>query len=186
MVELGRGNAAAAADLFRQILAARQRTLGEHPMIGGSLYSLGRALEAQGDRDGAVERFQQAIAMYRKTLPTGHIDLARPLFALGRLYAAELSVDLAEPSLAEAHTIRSAVLPPTHPSRVVTAQAYGRCLLNAKKHREAATVLQELWDAVRPTDGLPPQLRADIREDLADCYDALGETDRGAQVRDGG
>ena len=71
--------------LARKVLAARQKKLGNHSHVAGSFNTLGHLLKSKGDLQEAEQAMRSAIAMYRKVLPEIHLELARPLEALGKL-----------------------------------------------------------------------------------------------------
>ncbi len=60
-------------DYARQAIALHQRMHGdEHPETGWGYESLGRALAATGDHDGAAQAFQKALAIFESKYPRRH------------------------------------------------------------------------------------------------------------------
>ncbi|MGE3172766.1 MAG: tetratricopeptide repeat protein [Planctomycetota bacterium] len=179
-----RGDVAAAEAQFREILDARRRTLGDHPQVAGSLLSLATAVAQQGRFDEAAPLLEESVAMFRRTLPPLHLDLARSLYMLGMLRLRGDDAAAAEPLLREALRCREPVLPPGNPDLLRCQRSLAQALVRLDRGAEAVTLLRAALEAVRAAGAGGPALQA-LTEDLAAVHEQLGEHDRAAAVRAG-
>lgn len=139
VVELGRGNMAAAEQQFRTLLKLRRQVRGEHAETAGSLLSLATCLARRGNPKEAIPLFQESAAMFRRTLVAGHETTARPLLgeALAQLRMTSGASPRAEELLREAEALRQAALGETHFRTLYTRYWLARCLKQNGKVDEA-------------------------------------------------
>jgi tetratricopeptide (TPR) repeat protein len=142
VLELGRGNAAAAETQFRTILKQRRKVRGEHSETAGSLLSLATCIARQGRPDEAIPMFQESTAMFRKTLPAGHETIARPMLgeALAHMRRDAGPSPEAEALLRDAEALRVAALGEEHFRTLYTRYWLIRCLIQ-NQNPEAALPL---------------------------------------------
>ena len=95
-----------AEPMLREALAMKTDLLGaEHPSLVTTLIGLGQVLERH-DPPRAAEHYERALHLRRATRPAGHLALAPPALALGRLYLDRGDLGSAEPLIREALEIR--------------------------------------------------------------------------------
>ena len=98
-----RGKFEQAAQLFREALTARRRTLGDRDADTlTSINNLGMVLQAQGKLDEAAPLLREALEGRSATLGNFHINTLMSINNLGLLLQAQGQLDEAEPMLREA------------------------------------------------------------------------------------
>ena len=84
-----RGDHAGAEDQFRNVFAARQRTLGpDHPDTLLARFSIAQEMAARGDHAGAEDEFRGMLPHLRRTLGPDHPDTLLARFSIAREMAA--------------------------------------------------------------------------------------------------
>ena len=112
----GRAAHSQAAQLFRDAVAIREKTLGpEHSDTATSLNNLADVLRDQGDFAGARPLHERALAIRERALGPEHPDTATSLNNLATLLKAEGDFAGALPLYQRALAIREKVLGPEHP-----------------------------------------------------------------------
>ena len=162
------GDHPAAAALFTEALAIRERTVGRtHPNALNTLYRLGRALHMAGDREQARRLLDEWEAEVAKLPP----DAARAddLIHLAEQLHYRREYARAEPLYRQALAARRALFGERHASVAAALQSLGILMHDQRKFAEAEPLLRqavEIQKAVRPSPDA----------DLARMYGSLGRT----------
>ncbi len=106
---LGRGSFERAKEQFAGALATRRRLLGEHPDVARSLNYYAQALDKLRDFAGARDRYEEALALYRKLRGPRDAKVGQLLCNLGSVREALGNSPAAERDLREALDILRAV-----------------------------------------------------------------------------
>ncbi|MCA8952292.1 MAG: serine/threonine protein kinase [Planctomycetes bacterium] len=167
VAETDRGNFAAAEPELRAVLEARQRQLGEHVEVAGSLMTLATAIARQDRPAEAVPLFEQAVAMFGKTLPADHPTQSRVRCGLGLALMRMDEPDRAEPVLREAAAISRTTLGPEHFSTCYADWCVVRCVVAAGRSQEAIELLRDLETRVAK-NGRSERLLTEIQKLLAE------------------
>jgi len=93
-------------------LAMNRRLLGEHPHVAANLVTLGEIRLAQGRPEDANDLLNQALEIYRKTLPDGHWRIAEAQSVLGACATALCHYDDAERLLTTTYPVLRKSTPP--------------------------------------------------------------------------
>jgi len=176
---------AEAEEIQLEILDARRAKLGEHPHVAGSLYSISIGRRNMGDLEGALEYLIESISVYRATLPVGHVDMARPLVALGQLLCIlERPSEALEP-LREGLTIREAQLPEGHLDIGIARRRLATCLAQLGQADEFEALFESALEIYLARLGASHRETGSTRKDFADAYEALGRPEDAARIRKG-
>jgi CHAT domain-containing protein len=111
-----RGKDADAERAAAAALAVYGKHLGESAAVARALHQLSLARWKQRNLKGSQEGNEQALAIRRKVLPSGHPDIARSLYNLGVVQYALRDYVAARRSHEEALAIRRQALPKDHPN----------------------------------------------------------------------
>ncbi len=135
----------------------------DHPHPNQTRVLLGRSRLQRGDAAGALAAFDASIAVFRRTFPDGHIDLART-----RIYASEAALALGRHALAIDHASEAASFLDRAfadvPARRYEAHARLALALAATGRRAEARAAVEGFDAAAIRDsGSSAELIAAVR-----------------------
>ena len=133
-----------AEQLYAEALAMRHRLLGDkHPLIAGTLSSLGLVRQARGDLGGAEAMFRQALAIQQQTLGVVHPDVATTLNNLAFVQYARGDRAAALENEREALRILRQLFPGDHPEVARIENRVGSWLTDAGEYAEADHDLQD-------------------------------------------
>jgi tetratricopeptide (TPR) repeat protein len=138
----GRGAYSPADELFRDVLAIREKTLGsEHADTGRGVNNIGRLLWDQGDYAGARLLFERALAIREKVLGPEHPDTAESLNGIAAaVFKTEGNLAEARPLYERALAIYEKAFGPEHWSIVRTLRNFASLLHD---QRDYARLLYE-------------------------------------------
>ena len=138
------GNYDAAEELYTEALAMRRRLLGDkHPLIAGTLSSLGLVRQARGDLAGAEAMFREALAIQQQTLGEVHPDIATTLNNLAFVQYARGDRPAALANEREALRILRQLFPGDHPEVARIENRIGSWLTDAGEYAQADHDLQD-------------------------------------------
>ena len=138
------GNYDAAEELYTEALAMRRRLLGDkHPLIAGTLSSLGLVRQARGDLAGAEAMFREALAVQQQTLGEVHPDIATTLNNLAFVQYARGDRPAALANEREALRILRQLFPGDHPEVARIENRIGSWLTDAGEYAQADHDLQD-------------------------------------------
>lgn len=138
------GNYDGAEALYGEALAMRHRLLGDkHPLIAGTLSSLGLVRQARGDLSGAEAMFREALAIQQQTLGEAHPDTATTLNNLAFVQYARGDRPAALANEREALRILRQLFPGDHPEVARIENRIGSWLTDAGEYAEADHDLQD-------------------------------------------
>ena len=138
------GNYGGAEQLYTEALAMRHRLLGDkHPLIAGTLSSLGLVRQARGDLSGAEAMFREALAIQQQTLGEVHPDVAATLNNLAFVQYARGDRPSALANEREALRILRQLFPGDHPEVARIENRIGSWLTDAGQYEEAGQDLQD-------------------------------------------
>jgi tetratricopeptide (TPR) repeat protein len=133
-----------AEQLYAEALAMRHRLLGDkHPLIAGTLSSLGLVRQARGDLGGAEAMFREALAIQQQTLGVVHPDVATTLNNLAFVQYARGDRAAALENEREALRILRQLFPGDHPEVARIENRIGSWLTDAGEYAEADHDLQD-------------------------------------------
>ena len=95
------GDYGLARPLLERALTGYRRERGDHPDVGEILNNLGTLDWEEGHPAAAAARYRSALEQLRRTLPEGHMAIARTVFNLGEALLALGLPDQARPLLEE-------------------------------------------------------------------------------------
>jgi tetratricopeptide (TPR) repeat protein len=145
----GRAAHSQAAQLFRDALAIREKTLGpEHSDTATSLNNLANLLRDQGDFAGARSLHERALAIREKVLGPEHSDTATSLNNLAMILKAQGDFAQARPLFERALNIYERALGLEHPAAALSLNQLA-FLLQAQGDFAAAQPLYERALAIR-------------------------------------
>lgn len=153
-----RADYAAAADLYRQVIAAR-RKLGSGPSLGRSLAGLGTALQLQGQLEEAENLFGEALPLLQEVM--GGSENVYVAEALGELLTLRLELDAeardshveTEGLLRDILDMRGSVIPASHPTIVDALHNLAPILARRGELNEARTVAEQALQVSRDLYG---------------------------------
>ena len=148
---LGAREPAAAETVFRALVVARRRLLGDqHPEVAGALQNLAAALLAQGRYDEAEALTREAEALYRAVLPAGWLVVTFPMLTRSEIQLARGNFVGARRT---AEAVRAALLgrlPPAHPAVLVADCRLGRALTGLGDTARARQLLDGVAAGMSP------------------------------------
>ncbi len=127
------GRAAEARDLLTRVIDVRQRLVGPHPDLAGSMQRYGAALAALGDHSAAIDALRQAQDMFADRMGPGHPYVAEAGVVLANVLKDAGKPDDAADRAEHALSIYAAAYGDEHR---VTRQA--RALLDTLRHRKTS------------------------------------------------
>ncbi|MCA9695115.1 MAG: tetratricopeptide repeat protein, partial [Myxococcales bacterium] len=148
-------------------LELRVRTLGaSHPRVADTLVNLGNVDYAEGDAEEALERYQQALAIYEDAYGEEHPHVALLHNNIGAILQNQGRLAQADLHQRRALTLREALLGADHPmvARSLTAVSAGLVLLG--RRAEAQEKLERAL-AIYAAADTDPLGRADASFGLA-------------------
>ncbi len=172
----GRAAHSQAAQLFRDALAIREKTLGpEHSDTATSLNNLANLLRDQGDFAGARSLHERALAIREKALGPEHSDTATSLNNLAMILKAQGDFAQARPLFERALSIYERALGLEHPAAALSLNQLA-FLLQAQGDFAGAQPLCERALAIREK-ALGPEHPATARSlnNLASLLKARGD-----------
>lgn len=119
-VARARGDLDGAEATYLDLLERHRAQLGDHYLTALDLNDLAGIALQRGDLDLAQERYAASLAMQRRVLPEGHLEIATSLSNLGGLLRKQGDPDGALEALREALRMRSEALPEGHPHILTT------------------------------------------------------------------
>jgi tetratricopeptide (TPR) repeat protein len=182
VLELERGNMAAAEAQLRAVLEVRRRVLGTHVEVAGSLYNVATAVARQDRHADAVPLFVESLLIFRQTTPSSHPDLARPLTGLAFSHMRLGQPGEAEPLLREAVQVRSTALGQDHVDTLQAQWLLARCFAEQKRLDDAIPLLRELLGRLH-VHHPDHRLTRDVRAALAALLEQQGDAAGAAEVR---
>lgn len=114
-----RGRLAEAEPLYREVLDARRRILGnDHPRTLGSINNLGMVLHSLGRRDEAERLLREGLERSRRALGDEHVDTLNSTANLGGFLRSIGRIAEAEQLYRESLDARLRILGPDHPDTI--------------------------------------------------------------------
>ena len=149
-VRMKQGRFAEAETMFRQVLNARQRRLGdEDPGVLHTLNNLSAVLLNQGKLTEAEPLAMQALEMRAKLLGAESREAIQSLNDLARLLAQEERLPEAEKRFREVAAARKKALGPDHPDVAEAVEAIAFVLWDQNKRAEAESTFREVLPIYR-------------------------------------
>jgi serine/threonine protein kinase/tetratricopeptide (TPR) repeat protein len=157
-----------AETIAREVLAARQKALGEaNPKLANSLNALGVILMNEGQVVEAESKFRDALEMRRKLFPKDNADLAQSLANLGSVLRKRGRFQEAEKHLKEALAMRRRLFPDGNLELAQNLNDLGLLL-------EAEGKLSGAEAAQREALGMMRKLLSESHPYTANCLGVLG------------
>ncbi|WP_433720976.1 tetratricopeptide repeat protein [Actinoplanes sp. CA-051413] len=169
------GQVSAAVELFEQVLAGRQRVLGDnHPDTLTSRHNLAGAYQAAGRVAAAIELFEQARTDRQRVLGDDHPDTLASLNDLAFAYRAAGRLAEAIVLFEQARASRRRVLGDDHPDTMVSRNNLASAYQAAGRVAEAVDLFEQIvTDSRRVLGDDHPDTLAN-RYDLAYAYHVAG------------
>ncbi len=175
----GLGNAAQALGQLdearaqhEKVLAIRERTAPDDPSVGDALMNLGMDLAAQGDAAGARQRYDRALAIYRKSYGPQHPQVALALSKIGGL---EMGTADAVRDLKAALAIDTAALGEAHPEVAVDLGNLAGAYVDLRRYPEAVATYRRAIALHENTVGPDHPFTAMSRVGLGQALIASGD-----------
>jgi eukaryotic-like serine/threonine-protein kinase len=164
----------------------RRRRLGEtHPSVAESWGNLAELLLDKGDPVGAEQAYKEALAIYRATLPPGHVFIAGSLMGVGSALTDQGRATEAEPLLREALDIRIASVGVEDRRTARAQRLLGHCLLKLGRRAEAEPLLVRSYGTLSEAEGWYYGLvRQQALQDLVELYRSWGKPAEAARYRE--
>jgi serine/threonine protein kinase/Tfp pilus assembly protein PilF len=140
---LGRGAFEKAKEQFAAALATRRRVLGEHPDVARSLNYYAQALSKLRDFEGARDRYEEALDLYRRLRGPRDAKVGQILCNLSSVRVELGDAPAAERDLRDALDILRAERGPEHPDVAVTLHNLGGLLHARGEFAEAEELTAE-------------------------------------------
>lgn len=153
----------------------------EHPKTLVAMDNLATVFLDQGKPAEARPLTDEALAVRRKKLSAGHIDLALSLELQGRLLIAEAKPAEAKPVLREALTIRRGALPARDYRTALAESLLGQALAETKRFDEAEPLLVGGGETLQASAGASKRQKREALERLVALYTAWGKPDKAAE-----
>ena len=175
---------AEAEPLLTQALAIRERVFGTvHPQVASTLNELG-TMALAADRFAAAEsHFQRVVAIYRQAYAGKHYLISIGLSNLASVYMAQKQFARAEPLLRDAMKVYAGTLSPTHVNVGIGRIKLGRTILRQKRYKEAEAESRAGFEILSKQTNPAVSWLNNARKDLAEEYEALGDTNKARQFR---
>jgi serine/threonine protein kinase/tetratricopeptide (TPR) repeat protein len=168
---------------YREALAIRERTLGEHPDTAQSHNNLGVFLRGRGQEEEALPHLRRALEIHRAAFGENHLEvaiaytnLASALKSLGRTEEAaasyEASLASLENSMGRDYWVYGQV-----------EYNYGVLLRDTGRFAEAEELMVRGYESVRDALGADSGRALAITEGIVDLYEQWGKTDEEAKYR---
>ena len=144
------GDSEGAAQLLKEVLAVRRRTLGnEHSETLDSITNLALHYMEVGDCDAALPLSEEAVALTRRSLEPGAADddqeaAAHAIGSLAAVLHLKGEHARAKPLHEEALDIRLRLLGPSHLDSMNSCHGLGQCLVALGDRRNGLAMLEEL------------------------------------------
>jgi len=153
-VARARGDLDGAEAAYLDLLERHRAQLGDHYLTALDLNDLGGIALDRGDLDLAEERYGEALAMQRRVLPEGHLEIATSLSNLGGLLRKKGDPDGALDALREALRMRADALPEGHPHVLTTQNMIASVLADRGDIEEALAMSLEVLEGRRAALGV--------------------------------
>lgn len=181
-----KGQLAEAAELYRDVLDARQQLLGPaHELVGETLNNLGLAYFNAGTRSmEAAGLLRRAVEVRRGALGGTHPYVAESLDNLGLLLTRLEELPEGEQAHREALAILREQLPDGHRSIAVCLGNLAMCVSELGRNSEAARYLEEAVSMLDETAAPANSILGEMLVNLASCYheDSRVSNDRALEV----
>jgi len=172
-----------AEPILRRALAIRERIFGtEHPDVATTRNELGAAALSLGNLADAEREYLRVTDIYRTAYGDDHYYIGIALSNLASVYLRAGAFERADPVFREVIEIFERELSSEHFNTAIARIKLGRVLVSQQRYREAETELRTGYDLLlEQTDPSVSWIR-NAREDLIAVYDALGESERAAEL----
>jgi tetratricopeptide (TPR) repeat protein len=167
-----------AARLQEQSIAETQALLGPDSWeIGTSLINLGVIYSNGGKPDQAIDCYQRALEIYRKSIGLDHPLAANAFSALASVLNAKGDARGALDAYEKSIAIKSAALGPEHPETAFTLNNMGDVLLRLGQLDRAKSVIERAYAIKLKTYGPDHSSMAFAEASLGNLYVKLGDLD---------
>lgn len=163
--------------LLNAISAGRDQ--GDPSDLATSLYELAKLYDTKGDSRKAEPLYEEALRVYRKSLPRYHQYTSYPLVALGQILITRRDLAKAEPLLREGLDIRRRSLPSNNWRTAEAASLLGECLTGLGRYDEAEELLVPAQATIESALGPDDRRSLNAVRRVCGLYDA---THRKAQA----
>ncbi len=175
---------AEAKGLLEEALAIQERVFGlDHPRVASAINELGSIALHQGRFDDAEAAYRRMEVIYRNAHPNGHYLVGIALSNLASVSMARAEYGVALPLFRQAIGIYSETLSPEHPNVGIARIKLGRCLLRLGRFLEAERESRSGYELLSRQASPSVSWLRSAREDLAAIYEALGDAEKAAMMR---
>jgi tetratricopeptide (TPR) repeat protein/tRNA A-37 threonylcarbamoyl transferase component Bud32 len=172
-----------ALPLFKETLKLRKAHLGaDHPDTLVSMNNLASAYQAAGKLDLALLLAEETLKLLKAKLGAHHPHTLSSMNNLAWAYQAAGKLDLALPLFEETLKLWKAHLGADHPDTLVSMNNLALAYWAAGKLNPALSLFLEAADGLEKR-GFQHQYAGRIINNLANCYEKLGHSDRAALWR---
>ncbi len=173
-----------AEGMLREALAIQERVYGTvHPRVASALNELGRVAQQRGHLDEAEADFRRMADIYRTIYHDKHYYIGIALSNLAGVYDARKDYRRAEQVFRDVVRRYAEVLPPGHQLIGIARVRLGRTLVHAKRYADALSESRAGYDILIKQSSPPATWLEYARRDLAEEYDALGQSGNAAAIR---
>ncbi|HKY32480.1 MAG TPA: serine/threonine-protein kinase [Candidatus Polarisedimenticolia bacterium] len=174
-----------AETMYRRTLELDRRTLGEkHPYVAMDLCNLAVLYMSMRRHAEAERLLREALAMQDGNPDVNPDNLATTLTSLGNLLVITGRAALGEPFLRRAVQERAAVAAPDSVSLATSRSLLGRALLNQGRLEETRSLMEASYDVLKAKLPAGHITLRRATERMVDLYEALGDTEKAAAMRD--
>jgi eukaryotic-like serine/threonine-protein kinase len=172
-----------AEPMYRESLAIRQKTMGDHPITASSHNNLGVFLRGLGDQDGGLEQQELALAMYRRALGENHRDVALAHANMAAAYRGLGRKEEATRSYLAALAAMEASMGRKYWAYGQVQFNYGTFLRDQRRFIEAEPLIVQGYESVRDGLGAASRRAQQSLEGVITLYEQWGKPARAAEYR---
>jgi serine/threonine-protein kinase len=170
--------------ILTRALEIRERVYGPtHPRVASAVNELGTLALKTGKLDDAEASFRRMVDIYKKAYNDHHYLISIALSNLASVYMERKQYARAEQFLAEAVQRYATILPAEHLNVAIARTKLGRAIARQGRYRDAERESLAAYRALMKQSTPPLTRLQDVRKDLVDIYEALGEKDKAQQFR---
>jgi len=173
-----------AKEALERAVAIQERVFGgDHPVVASTVNELGTVALLQDRPEEAEAAYARMVRIYRAVHPDDHYLVGVAISNLASVHLRGERYDEAERLFREAVRIFSATQSPEHVNTGIARIKLGRALLRQGRPAEAARETRAGYETLAPRIEPGASWLQTARADLAEAYEALGETERAARFR---
>jgi tetratricopeptide (TPR) repeat protein len=178
------GELAEAASLFREVLKAFSRVMGDdHPDTLGVKHNLAVVLEKNNQISEAESVIREVLEACRLVLGEGHPTTVTSVITLTRILEGQGRHDEAAPLYSQGIEDAEKTLPGEHPDLLMLRHHHGACLVELGRYEEAEEPLLASYHGLHAVPGQVMEERKEVLQCLVKLYEAWDKPKEAARYR---